>query len=174
MRRFHQKRLEEKEAAFRARQEQSGDNETIDMKLKVDRFDGARGRLVIEYFITHFVALAKKSNEFRAYGQGRAYRLQAENLMRLLKDLNLEGTQKHLVLRTEIEQLKQVSRGDSRDYWNINWGGKRANSFRNGSGGLPAVPAVAAAASQIPGTERRTSENSSEASSRFRVTADVH
>ncbi len=51
-----------------------GDNSgDIDMNLTVREFEPSRGRLVLEFFASHFIALARKSNEFRADGQCRMF-----------------------------------------------------------------------------------------------------
>jgi hypothetical protein len=73
-----------------------------------DPFDDSRGRLVLEYFISHFIAMAKKSNEFSCHGQSFMYIKHADNLMRLMKELKYYGTNAHMGYETELEQLKQA------------------------------------------------------------------
>ena len=76
----------------------------------IEPFDETRGSLVIEYFIKHFIAMAKKSNEYRSYGQGLMYLMQAENLMKLLRECGFYGTSAHVELLADLEQLRQLNR----------------------------------------------------------------
>ena len=50
--------------------------------------DEARKTCLLEFFIDHFVAMAKESNRKRAYGQELMYLMQAENLLQLLDEDN--------------------------------------------------------------------------------------
>ena len=117
MRKLH-KKLEEKKVAMKetaSLNESIGDSshiialdETISLDFKMPAIlDESRGTLVIEYFINHFVLLSKKCNEFRSSGRALMYLMQAENLLRLLRELKFFGSSKHNDLRDEIEQLKQ-------------------------------------------------------------------
>ena len=175
------RKMEAEAAAKRALVEHDTE-EKLDMNFSVKRFDDTRGRLVIEFFVSHFLLLAKKSNENRAYGQGLMYLLQVENLLRLLNELKLHGSASHMEFQTELEQLKQVGRGDMRDYWNLAWGqDERAvvhGSFKMnaGPGGaaskeqsqpLPKVPSYPK--SPIPGTEAKA-----EGVNRISVTAEIN
>ena len=85
-------------------------DDLIDTNLTIEKFDETRGSLVIEYFIKHFIAMAKKSNEYRAYGQGLMYLMQAENLMKLLRECGYYGTSAHVELLADLEQLRQLNR----------------------------------------------------------------
>ena len=110
------------EQTYGAADKKSDDaSDAITTDVDVQSFDPSRGRLVLEFFIRHYISLAKKSNEFSSHGQSLMYIYQAENLMRLLSDLNLSGAAQHMGFHTELEQLKQVSRGTAKDYWNISW-----------------------------------------------------
>jgi hypothetical protein len=88
----------------------------------VTPFDDAKKKLILEFFIRHFIAMAKKSNEFRTYGQGLMYVMQAENLLRLYTEIGYEGSKDYLQFKVQLQQLREVSRGNTRDYWQINWG----------------------------------------------------
>ena len=85
-------------------------DDKINPYLAIAPFDETRGSLVIEYFIKHFIAMAKKSNEYRAYGQGLMYLMQAENLMKLLRECGYYGTSAHVELLADLEQLRQLNR----------------------------------------------------------------
>ena len=96
---------------------------SIDLREKiVTPFDDAKKKLILEFFIRHFIAMAKKSNEFRTYGQGLMYVMQAENLLRLYTEIGYEGSKDYLQFKVQLQQLREVSRGNTRDYWQINWG----------------------------------------------------
>ncbi len=118
----------EQEAEARRRMEEHSKNrrrrkdDVIDLSLVIEPFDETRGSLVIEYFIKHFIAMAKKSNEFRSYGQGLMYQMQAENLMRMLKEFGFYGSAAHVDLANDLEQLRQLDRDSTEDYWHMSWG----------------------------------------------------
>ena len=63
--------------------------------------------------------------------------------------MKLDGSHSTMEFKAELEQLKQLSRGNALDYWRVSWGvedgGKLAasNSFKGSAGQhepLPAVP----------------------------------
>jgi hypothetical protein len=110
-------------------------DDVINLTMAVEPFDETRGSLVLEFFIKHFIAMAKKSNEFRSYGQGHMYLMQAENLMRLLKESGFYGTSSHVDLMTDIEQLRQLNRDSTEDYWHISWGPEDKPRPTTGGGG---------------------------------------
>ncbi len=39
-----------------------------------------------------------------------------------MRELKLDGTEHHMGLQTELEQLRQESRATAQDYWSVNWG----------------------------------------------------
>lgn len=133
MRQQHRQRVQKKTEEQRAKVEEE---EHINVNVILDPFDETRGRLIIEYFIKHFIALAKKSHEFGCHGQCLMYLMQAENLIHLLKDLRFYGATEHMEFETELEQLRQVARGTPRDYWQISWGTVQDESIYF-SGGAP-------------------------------------
>jgi hypothetical protein len=45
----------------------------VDVNAVIRPFDESRKRLVLEFFIQHFVKMAEKSNLFRNYGQARYF-----------------------------------------------------------------------------------------------------
>ena len=47
-------------------------------------FDESRIYLVLEFFTSHFLEMAKKSNEYRNKGQSFLYMQAAKNLLRIL------------------------------------------------------------------------------------------
>ena len=144
LRQMHKRRIEQKTAEMKAREAEA--KEIIRTDLVIEKFDDNRSRLILEFFIMHFIQLAKKSNEFNCHGQGLMYINQASNLMQLLIDLRLDGSSAHMGFKTELEQLRQVNRGTAEDYWNLNWGveersGGGPGLFRTGSGpgGVPQI-----------------------------------
>ena len=167
--RENRRKMEAEAAEKRAREEQETE-EKLDMNLTVGKFDETRGRLVIELFVAHFLVLAKRSNENRAYGQGLMYLLLVENLLRLLVDLKLYGAASHMDFKTELEHLRQINRGSVQDYWSVAWGPderpgvhgsfkSRSAASKEQSQPLPKVPLNSK--SPIPGTEKRNNNNNS-------------
>ena len=46
--------------------------DSIDLREKIPTpFNDVRKKLILEFFIQHFISMARKSNEFRNYGQVR-------------------------------------------------------------------------------------------------------
>ena len=67
------------------------------MKEKISiPFDDGKKKLILEFFIRHFIEMARKSNEFRTYGQGLMYVMQAENLLKLYNELGYEGIRENM------------------------------------------------------------------------------
>ncbi len=137
-REFLRRKAEER----RASQQSAGSGATdagggpggIDLNLTVSELDPSRGRLVLEFFTGHFLSLAAKSNDFRADGQCRMYVGLAQNLLRLLQELKLDGSAS-MGLQEELERLRQVSRATAQDYWNVNWGPTRSTTGSGAGGG---------------------------------------
>ena len=57
-------------------------------RLRVGTPSEARTTCVLEFFMDHFILMAKESNRKRAYGQALMYVMQAENLLQLLGEDN--------------------------------------------------------------------------------------
>jgi hypothetical protein len=176
------RRNEEKAAAERkAAEGPELEKETISLDLPLGDFDDTRRQLILEFFIEHFAAMARRSNEFRHYGQGLMYLMQAENLMRLLVECKFFGSGLHLDLKQQIEQLKQVARGNTMDYWNIAWGWDErpgvGGSFKVQKSGIYgataglSLPRIPAHPSPIPGTnmEAAAAESVAKATSSSRL-----
>ena len=53
----------------------------------------------------------------RSHGQCLMYIQHVDNLMRLMQEKKFYGTNAHMGFQTELEQLRQVTRGDAQDYW---------------------------------------------------------
>jgi hypothetical protein len=70
-----------------------------------EKFSTLRKVLIIEFFIKHFINMATKSNEYRAYAQSAMYIMQVENFCEILLDgtYNLGQT---TLDREEIEEYK--------------------------------------------------------------------
>ena len=107
MRAMHKKRIEQRTQEMKAR-EQEQEHDKINPNMIIDRFDENRGRLILEFFISHFITLAKKSNEFSSFGQSLLYVKHADNLMKLMQEMGYYGANNHMGFQTELEQLKQV------------------------------------------------------------------
>ena len=56
----------------------------IDKDKKMRPFDESRIYLILEFFTSHFIEMAKKSNEYRNKGQSYLYMQTAKNLLRIL------------------------------------------------------------------------------------------
>lgn len=62
---------------------------SIDLKqhpVIQEHFSTLRKALLVEFFIKHFIEMAIRSNEFRAYAQSAMYILQVENLCEIMLD----------------------------------------------------------------------------------------
>lgn len=84
---------------------------SIDLKqspIIQEKFSPLRKVLVIEFFIKHFINMAKKSNEFRAYSQSAMYIMQVENLCAILLEGNYDFGQTTLDEET-IEEYKVIN-----------------------------------------------------------------
>lgn len=81
---------------------------SIDLKqlpIIQERFSTLRKVLVIEFFIKHYINMAIKSNEFRAYAQSAMYIMNVENLCEILLDEKYDLGQTTLDVDT-IEEYK--------------------------------------------------------------------
>ena len=81
------------EFLYRERYEEERDKKTssgsseghkIDLEERMRPFDESRIYLVLEFFTSHFLEMAKKSNEYRNKGQSYLYMQTAKNLLRIL------------------------------------------------------------------------------------------
>jgi hypothetical protein len=121
------KRAKELEASQQARPE-AKIKATVDLNMVIPKtLSETRKKTLVTFFIEHYIALAKKSNEFRAYGQSLLLVLQAQNLLRILEDLGYQDTKECRDYRIELERLRNVCRGRTEDYWRINWGDPEDN-----------------------------------------------
>ena len=78
--------------------------------------DEARKICLLEFFIDHFVAMAKESNRKKSYGQGLMYVMQAENLLQLLGEeklcisqINIVSKINGLVLNSNFTDLSRLT-----------------------------------------------------------------
>ena len=60
-------------------------------------FDDGKKKLILEFFIRHFIEMARRSNEFRTYGQGLMYVMQSENLLQLYSEIGYEGKEFYIL-----------------------------------------------------------------------------
>ena len=56
----------------------------IDINEKMRPFDESRVYLILEFFTSHFLEMAKKSNEYRNKGQSYLYMQAAKNCLKVL------------------------------------------------------------------------------------------
>merc|ERR1712079_492754 len=104
-------------------------------------------KLLLEFFISHFIKMSQKSNTFRNPGQATLYLLHAENLLKLLKEMGFEASE----FSMDIRKLRDVkSETNIKDYWSISFGHKQLYARSHNS--LPDVPS--GHPSPIPGTEQ--------------------
>ena len=109
-------------------------------------------------------------------------------MLRLLAEMKLDGSQTHMEYRTELEQLKQISRGNALDYWRLSWG-VDDSSLHFGGGFSAKVPSVKSSgqgqseplpevpkpqASPIPGTEEKKEEEPKKNENEVEVTVELH
>ena len=85
-------------------------------------FSEARKKALLLFFLNHFISLAKKSNEFRAYGQSLMLTLQGQNMLQLLEEMGYGETKECTDLKVELEKLRSISRVGTEGYWRVNWG----------------------------------------------------
>ena len=130
-------------------------------------FGEARKKALLVFFINHFISLAKKSNEFRAYGQSLMLVLQSQNLVKLLEELGYGETKECSDFRIQLEKLRSVSRVGAEGYWRVNWGyedGGKQTADNNSSSAasrqkLPLPDLPKRSPSPILGTESPTQGN---------------
>merc|ERR1719495_2212645 len=70
------------EAKMRKPVQLSSEASRIDVNAKLMKLDEARKKLLLEFFIAHFIKMAKKSNFFRNLGQSTLFLLHCENLLK--------------------------------------------------------------------------------------------
>ncbi|XP_059088157.1 uncharacterized protein LOC131884408 [Tigriopus californicus] len=121
-----------KEEESKIQQQDPLDPTRLDYPLQtIEKFDEDKRTLILDFFIDHFIQMAEKSNINRCYGQGLMYAMHCENLAKL------PGYSGNLHFTSKIEQLRQVTRGNGRDYWDMNWdpedGSRVSSRFRKAS-----------------------------------------
>ena len=95
---------------------------------------------MLEFFTSHFLEMAKKSNEYRNKGQSYLYMQTAKNLLRILdvinrwsdclsmmtilQDKSFGERQEIRDKKTEMAKLEENVNFQMyfKDYWNIRWG----------------------------------------------------
>ena len=116
-----QKRLKRQEEEARRLEAEAVRKQTVDLEAKIKPFDEGRKCLVLEFFASHFVRMAEKSNEFRSRGQSFMYLQQSENLLALLRELGHDGRKQVSDLEHDIFRLRENVNYPMylKDYWNI-------------------------------------------------------
>ena len=71
--------------------------------------DELRKRFLLEFFIGHFLEMAKRCNGYRSYGQGLMYTMQADNMRGILVEMGYEGSQSEVNFGGQLRQLKEIS-----------------------------------------------------------------
>ncbi len=117
-----------------ARAQEASKRPTIDVNMAIPNvFSEARKKAVLLFFLKHYISMAKKANEFRAYGQSLMLVLQGQNLLKLLGELGYGETSECMDHQIELEKLRSIiSRSGAEAYWRVNWG------FDENSGDLAA------------------------------------
>ena len=142
----------------------------IDLEMKVPKFSETRKKALLFFFIKHFINLAKKSNEFRAYGQSLMLVLQSQNMLALLEEMGYQETKEFGDYRIELERLRNICRVGTEGYWKVNWGyqdkepiGRKTSnpmsSFKIKQNLPLPDPPKAEIDSQIPGIETNNEDN---------------
>ena len=67
----------------------------IDISKKMRPFDESRIYLILEFFTSHFIEMAKKSNEYRNKGQSYFYMQAAKNLLKVLDVSHRQTSEGH-------------------------------------------------------------------------------
>ena len=131
--RLHKVKLQEEEQ--RTKYIQNDDKSLkVDLDMQIPTtFSEARKKVLLTFFIKHFIACIKKSNEFRAYGQSLMLVLQSQNLVKLLDELGYGKTPECSEFKVELERLKSISRVGTEGYWKVNWGCSDSNNNTNNS-----------------------------------------
>ena len=105
-------------------------DDLVDLDMQIPKsFSEARKKALLVFFINHFIALAKKSNEFRAYGQSLMLVLQSQNLVKLLEELGYGETKECSDFRIQLEKLRSICRVGAEGYWRVNWGYEDGSHF---------------------------------------------
>jgi len=172
--REERRKHEEKVAEVKEIKNQSN-KPIIDLDAELPKFDSdIRKKLILEFFIEHFLKMAEKSNVFRNHGQAMVYMQHSENLLALLSDVGYENNEH----QAHLYRLKQNSTGDHiKDYWNISYSHPKlqtSNSFRASDKPTLPLPFLPNDSSPIPGTERNEDSPITPSSSPPRVTVDIH
>lgn len=113
---MHRSKMHQKQANVQDRAE-------IDVEMQIPKtFNEPRKKALLTFFINHFIALAKKSNEFRAYGQSLMLVLQSQNMVKLLEEMGYGDTKETTDFKIQLEKLRSISRVGADEYWKVNWG----------------------------------------------------
>ena len=131
-------------------------------QYKINKMDDARKKMILEFFIQHFIEMAKKSNEYRSYGQSLMYLMQAENMVQVVKEMGYEGSNLIVESDAQLQHMRDISHPSSiQQYWSSYYGmnlddhfqpsltvaSNRASiksnvSLRQGNPPLPDIPRV--------------------------------
>ena len=114
----------------------------VDLTAEMKRIDEPRLKLLLDFFIEHFIHMSEKSSKFKNHGQGYMYLRSAENLITLVEEMNYhcgEHRQQVIKLRENVNYSLYI-----KDYWAISYGhprlGASSSLARQPSTNLPSLP----------------------------------
>ena len=87
-----------------------------------ERFKEPRKKALVTFFIRHFIDVAKKSNEFRAYGKSLLLVAQSQNLLTLLDEMGYGESKECRNFHIELEKLRNICRVGIEGYFKVNYG----------------------------------------------------
>ena len=96
---------------------------SIDLNMRIpERFKEPRKKALVTFFIRHFIDVAKKSNEFRAYGKSLLLVAQSQNLLTLLDEMGYGESKECRNFHIELEKLRNICRVGIEGYFKVNYG----------------------------------------------------
>ena len=96
---------------------------SIDLNMRIpERFKEPRKKALVTFFIRHFIDVAKKSNEFRAYGKSLLLVAQSQNLLTLLDEMGYGESKESRNFHIELEKLRNICRVGIEGYFKVNYG----------------------------------------------------
>ena len=96
---------------------------SIDLNMRIpERFKEPRKKALVTFFIRHFIDVAKKSNEFRAYGKSLLLVAQSQNLVTLLDEMGYGESKECRNFHIELEKLRNICRVGIEGYFKVNYG----------------------------------------------------
>ena len=105
---------------------------SIDLNMRIpERFKEPRKKALVTFFIRHFIDVAKKSNEFRAYGKSLLLVAQSQNLVTLLDEMGYGESKECRNFHIELEKLRNICRVGIEGYFKVNYGYEELSNTSN-------------------------------------------